>query len=82
MHRDTKLILYPVNLYHLKLDYSSYEEAIAQAKRRCAKLLLGTTPPEMERNLNIRASESFWSAQLKKLVTAPRRSSGKENRRS
>ena len=69
MHRDTKLILYPVNLYHLKLDYSAYEEAISMAKRRGAKLLVATVAPEMERNLNIRDSESFWNEQLKKFVT-------------
>lgn len=69
MPRDTKLILCPVNLRHLKLDHSAYEEAIAMAKRRGAKLLVATVAPEMERNLNIRDSESFWSEQLNKFVT-------------
>ncbi len=69
MPRDTKLILCPVNLRHLKLDYRAYEEAIAMAKRRDAKLLVATVAPEMERNLNIRDSESFWGDQLKKFVS-------------
>jgi universal stress protein F len=68
MPRDTKLILCPVNLRHLKLDCSAYEEAIAMAKRRDAKLLVATVAPDMERNLNIHDSESFWGEQLKKFV--------------
>ena len=68
MPRNTKLILCPVNLRHLKVDCSAYEEAIAMAKRRGAKLLVATVAPEMERNLNIRDSESFWSEQLRLFV--------------
>lgn len=40
------------------------------AKRRGAKLLVATVAPEMERNLNIRDSESFWSEQLNEFVSA------------
>lgn len=40
------------------------------AQRRQAKLLVATVAPEMERNLNIRDSESFWAEQLKKFVAA------------
>ena len=68
MPRDTKLILCPVNLRHVKLDYLAYKEAIAMAKRRGAKLLLATVCPEMERNLNIRDSVAYWSEQLEKFV--------------
>ncbi|MDU8943385.1 universal stress protein [Ovoidimarina sediminis] len=68
MPRDTKLILCPVNLRHLKTDYSAYEEAIAMAKRRGAKLLVATVAPEMERNLNIRDSEAFWGEQLQSFL--------------
>lgn len=68
MPRDTKLILCPVNLRHVKLDYRAYEEAIAMAKRRGAKLIVATVAPEMERNLNIRDSEAFWREQLEKFV--------------
>jgi len=68
MPRDTSLILCPVNLRHVKTDYSAYEEAVAMAKRRDAKLLVATVAPEMERNLNIRDSESFWGDQLKAFV--------------
>lgn len=68
MPRDTKLVLCPINLRHAKVDYRAYEEAIAMAKRRSAKLLVATVCPEMERNLNIRDSEAYWGEQLKKFV--------------
>ncbi len=68
MPRDTKLILCPVNLRHMTLDYNAYDEAIAMAKRRSAKLLVATVAPEMERNLNIRDSVSFWGEKLTKFV--------------
>lgn len=69
MPRDTTLILCPVNLRHLQLDFGAYEEAIAMARRRGAKLLVATIAPEMERNLNIRDSVGYWNEQLKKFVT-------------
>ena len=69
MPRDTKLILCPVNLRHLKLDTSAYQEAIAMAKRRGARLLVATVAPEMERNLNLHDSEGYWGEQLRKFVT-------------
>jgi universal stress protein F len=69
MPRDTKLILCPVNIRHLKLDTSAYEEAIAMARRRGARLLVATVVPEMERNLNIQDSELYWGEQLRKFVT-------------
>lgn len=68
MPLNTKLILCPVNLRHVKDDHSAYEEAVAMAKRRGAKLLVATVAPEMERNLNIRDSETFWGEQLKKFT--------------
>lgn len=68
MPRDTRLILCPVNLRHVKLDHSAYEEAVAMAKRRGAKLLVATVAPEMERNLNIRDSKGYWGEQLKAFV--------------
>jgi len=69
MPRETKLILCPVNLRHSKLDCSAYEEAIAMAQCRGAKLLVATVAPEMERNLNIHDSEAYWGNELKKFVT-------------
>jgi universal stress protein F len=72
MPRDTKLILCPVNLRHVKLDYSAYEEAVAMARRREAKLLVATVAPEMERNLNIYDSDRYWGEQLKKFVAEHR----------
>ncbi len=65
MPRDTKLILCPVNLRHVRLDYGAYEEAAAMAERRGAKLIVATVAPEMERNLNIRDSVGYWTEKLK-----------------
>ncbi|MEX0280523.1 MAG: universal stress protein [Arenibacterium sp.] len=70
MSRDTKLILCPINLRHMKLDDSAYQEAVAMARRRGAKLLVATVAPEMERNLNIHDSEAFWTKALEKFVAA------------
>ena len=70
MPRDTRLILCPINLRHTKLDTSAYEEAVAMARRRGAKLLVATVAPEMERNLNIHDSEAFWSKALEKFIAA------------
>lgn len=64
MPRDTKLILCPVNLRHVRLDYGAYEEAAAMAERRGAKLIVATVAPEMERNLNIRDSVGYWTEKL------------------
>lgn len=69
MARDTKLILCPVNLRHAKVDLRAYLEAAAMAGRRNAKLLVATVAPEMERNLNIRDSEAYWTEQLTKFVS-------------
>lgn len=69
MSRNTKLVLCPVNLRHLKLDTSAYEEAIEMAQRRGAKLIVATVAPEMERNLNIYDSEAYWKVQLEKFIT-------------
>ncbi|MEO1198176.1 MAG: universal stress protein [Pseudomonadota bacterium] len=68
MPRDTKLILCPVNLRHAKVEDSAYDEAIAMSRRRGAKLIVATVAPEMERNLNIRDSTSYWHDQLSKFV--------------
>ena len=70
MTRDTKLILCPLNLRHAKLETTAYNEAVAMARRRGAKLLVATVAPEMERNLNIHDSKDFWGKALKKFVAA------------
>lgn len=62
--RETNLILCPVNLRHVALGYGAFEEAVAMARRRNAKLLVATVAPEMERNLNIRDSAAFWAEKL------------------
>lgn len=65
---DTRLILCPVNLRHAKTNDRAYEEAVAMAQRRNAKLLVATVAPEMERNLKIRDSAGFWGEQLARFV--------------
>ncbi|WP_424988297.1 universal stress protein [Microbulbifer sp. S227A] len=68
MRRDTQLILCPVNLRHAKANFNAYDEAVAMAKRRGAKLLLATIAPEMERNLNVHDSVAYWTQQLRTFV--------------
>jgi nucleotide-binding universal stress UspA family protein len=68
MPRDTSLILCPVNLRHAAMNDRAYEEAAAMARRRQAKLLVATVAPEMERNLNVRDSKSYWTQQLEAFV--------------
>lgn len=68
MERNTSLILCPVNLRHAQLDNAAYDEAVAMARRREARLLIGTVAPEMERNLNIRDSAAYWTEQLQQFV--------------
>ena len=70
MPRQTKLILCPVNLRHLKVDYNAYEEAVEMARRRGAKLIVATIAPEIERNLNIYNSDQYWGEELKKFIAA------------
>ena len=64
MPRDTQLILCPVNLRHTQTDVRAFDEAVAMARRRDAKLLVTTVAPEMERNLNIRDSVAYWTEKL------------------
>lgn len=68
MHRETRLILCPVNLRHVTLDCSAYEEAVAMARSRGARLLVATIAPEIERNLNIYDSEAYWGQRLRRFV--------------
>lgn len=70
MTKPASLILCPVNLRHAKVDYSAYEEAVAMARRRSARLLVATVAPEIERNLNIYDSDTYWGQQLKEFVAA------------
>lgn len=70
MPRNTNLILSPINLRHANLDFSGYEEAVAMARRRDAKLIVATVAPEMERNLNITDSREYWGKALKKFSAA------------
>jgi universal stress protein F len=68
MPRETRKILCPVNLRHVKLEQNAYEEACEMAVRRGAELIVATIAPEMERNLNIRDSEAYWSGELRKFI--------------
>lgn len=70
MARDTKLILCPVNLRHVKVEYNAYTEAVEMAQRRGAKLVVATVAPEIERNLNIYDSDKYWGEELKKFLAA------------
>jgi len=70
MPRQTKLILCPVNLRHVQVEYTAYTEAVEMARRRGANLIVCTVAPEMERNLNIYDSEAYWGEELKKFVAA------------
>lgn len=70
MPRQTRLILCPLNLRHVKIEHLAYLEAAEMARRRGAKLLIATVAPEMERNLNIRDSEAYWMEELRKFVAA------------
>ncbi|MEL6647435.1 MAG: universal stress protein [Pseudomonadota bacterium] len=70
MSGDTNLILCPINLRHAKIDTSAYDEAVAMARRREAKLLVATVAPEMERNLNIHDSKDYWGKALAKWMAA------------
>ena len=70
MPRQTKLILCPINLRHVQVEYNAYTEAVEMARRRDAKLIVATVAPEIERNLNIRDSDLYWGEELRKFVAA------------
>ncbi|EDM72922.1 UspA [Roseobacter sp. AzwK-3b] len=70
MPRETKLILCPVNLRHVKFEYHAYQEAVEMAQRRGAKLIVATVAPEIERNLNIYDSGQYWGDELKKFIAS------------
>jgi len=68
MPRSTKLILCPLNLRHVQVEYNAYIEAVEMARRRDAKLIVATVAPEIERNLNIYNSDAYWGEQLQKFL--------------
>ncbi|PQO22733.1 universal stress protein [Rhodobacteraceae bacterium WD3A24] len=70
MPRTIRKILCPVNLRHAAHDTAAYEEALAQAHLRGAELIVVTVAPEMERNLNIRDSRSYWKDKLDAFLAA------------
>ena len=70
MPRETRLILCPVNLRHVQVEYNAYSEAVEMARRREAKLIIATVAPEIERNMNIYNSDAYWGEELKKFVVA------------
>ncbi|MFB9149149.1 universal stress protein [Roseovarius ramblicola] len=70
MPRQTRLILCPINLRHVQMEYSAYTEAVEMARRRGARLIVATVAPEIERNMNIYNSEAYWGEELKKFVAA------------
>ncbi|WP_397543717.1 universal stress protein [Roseovarius salis] len=70
MPRQTKIILCPINLRHVQVEYNAYTEAVEMARKRDAKLIVATVAPEFERNLNIRDSETYWREQLQNFLKA------------
>lgn len=68
MPRQTRLILCPLNLRHVQVEYNAYTEAVEMARRRGAKLLIATVAPEIERNLNIYNSDVYWGEQLRNFL--------------
>lgn len=70
MPREMNVILCPLNLRHVRLEYNAYIEAVEMARRRNARLIVVTVAPEMERNLNIRDSDTYWAEELKKFLAA------------
>lgn len=69
MPRQTRLILCPVNLRHVRVEHNAYTEAVEMARRRGARLIVATVAPEIERNMNIYNSDIYWGEELKKFVT-------------
>ena len=70
MPRQTRLILCPINLRHAKVEYNAYSEAVDMARRRGARLILATVAPEIERNMNIYNSDTYWGEQLQIFLKA------------
>jgi len=70
MPRQTRLILCPVNLRHVQVEYNAYSEAVEMARRRGARLIIATVAPEIERNLNIYDSDAYWGEQLRAFLAA------------
>ena len=68
MPRQTDLILCPLNLRHVQVEYNAYTEAVEMARRREAKLIVATVAPEIERNLNIYDSNAYWGEQLQNFI--------------
>jgi len=70
MTRETKLILCPLNLRHVKDDHAAYRESVEMAQRHGARLVVATIAPEIERNMNIYDSDAYWGQELRKFVAA------------
>ncbi|MBZ0122554.1 MAG: universal stress protein [Roseovarius sp.] len=70
MTRQTRLILCPLNLRHVKVEHRAYSEAVEMARRRGARLIVATVAPEIERNLNIYDSDAYWGEQLRAFLAA------------
>ncbi len=68
MPRTIRTILCPLNLRHAAIDHQAYSEAVEMARRHAAKLIVATVAPEIERNLNIRDSERYWTDQLARFM--------------
>ncbi|MBK5934700.1 nucleotide-binding universal stress UspA family protein [Rhodovulum imhoffii] len=68
MPREIRTILCPLNLRHAAHAHPAYGEALRLARWHGAEVIAATVAPEMERNLNIRDAEGFWTAKLKEFL--------------
>ena len=68
MPRQTRVILCPIHLRHVQVDHAAYSEAVDMARRRGARLIVATVAPEIERNMNIYNSDTYWGEQLRNFV--------------
>lgn len=62
------LIICPLNLRHAKVSTEAYDVAASMARDGGHDLTALVVAPEMERNLNIHDSESYWLRELQKFL--------------
>lgn len=65
-----KTILCPVNLRHAAQGIRAYDVALHESRTLGASLHLVSVAPEMERNLNIYDSRTYWGEKLEEFLAA------------
>ena len=63
-------ILCPVNLRHAALSSRGFDFALHEARSYGADLVVVTVAPEIERNLNIYDSRTYWGGKLSEFLAA------------